>query len=220
LFWKRSSEGKGQAGAGFSPSAPSGPRARRHSSGWANILAFLKENEDAVVMDVGPTSPSNVNFLTTLGCSIYLPDPLHDLAVGDWAGVMSSDDPAVRDAGVERFLNECFTFSGRVFDCVLLWDTLDYLPEPLLQPLVDRLFDVVRPGGKVLSIYRSKKEEGASVHRRFHVTDSDHVESQNGAGYPQLRVLQNRNVEKLFHKFHSPKFSIATDNLREVVFTR
>jgi hypothetical protein len=220
LFWNRSSEEKSQAGAAFVPTAPRGPRTLRRSTGWGNVLAFLRENENCVVMDVGPTSSSNVNFLTNLGCSIYLPDPLQDVAAGGWASTLGLEDEVARKAAVDRFLNESFSFSGRVFDCVLLWDTLDFLPDPLVQPLVDRLYEVIRPGGKVLSFYQSKMAEGASTHRRYHVTDSSDVESQAGAGYLQQRVLQNRNVEKIFQKFNSPKFSIASDNMREVVFTR
>ncbi len=171
-------------------------------------------------MDVGPTSPSNVNFLTKLGCSIYLPDPLHDVATGDWAKGLAAEDSADKAEAVERFLAENFAFSDRVFDCVLLWDTLEYLPEALVQPIVDRIHEVMRPGGRVLAFCHPKLEEGVSVHRRYHVLETDDVEGQGGVGYPQKRVLQNRNMEKLFHAFSASKFSLAGDNLREVVFTR
>ncbi len=220
MFWKRSNDGKKQGDGAFSPSTPSGPRSRRHSSGWAAVFRFLKETEGAVVMDVGPTSPSNVNFLTTLGCSIFLPDPLHDAVTGGWAAKLAADDGVHQAEVVEQFLAECFSFAGRSFDCVLLWDTLEYLPEPLVKPVVDRIYEVVKPGGRVLCFCHARLEEGTGTHRRYHVTASDDVESQAGAGYPQVRVLQNRNMERLFEAFSQSKFSLAGDNLREVVFTR
>lgn len=218
MLWKRKSEVDTAAGE-FKPSTPSGPRTARNSTGWKAILQFLKEADSPVVMDVGPASPSNVNFLTSLGCSIYLPDPLHDLAVTDAGKAAATASGEKVEEAVKLFLEESFNFSGRTFDCVLLWDTLDFLPEALVQPVVDRLHEVMRPEGKVLSFYRSKMETGA-VHRRFHVADSATVESQAGGGYPQLRVLQNRNVERIFHAFHSPKLMLAADNMREAIFTR
>jgi hypothetical protein len=218
MFWKRSAEEKPLKSASLS--VPSGPRTPRQSSGWGSILAFLKENEAPVVMDVGATSSSNVNLLTSLGCSIFLPDPLHDLSTSRWQEALKSDKPDEVAEAVRSFMEESFSFSGREFDCVLLWDTLDYLPEPLLQPMIDRIYSVMKPGGKVLSYYRSKLESGTAVHRRFHGTDSNVVESQTGARYPQLQVLQNRSVERLFHDFASSRFLVAGDNLREVVFTR
>jgi hypothetical protein len=218
LLFKRKTEG--EAAAAFKPSTPSGPRVSRNSSGWKAILQFLKEADSPVVMDVGPASPTNVNFLTSLGCSIYLPDPMHDLAMTDAGKAATNAAPEDSAAAIQQFLEESFNFSGRAFDCVLLWDTLDFLPEPLVQPIVDKLHAVMKPGGKVLSLYRSKMESGAGTHRRFHVTDSGSIESQSGAGYPQVRVLQNRNVEKIFSAFHSPRLMLATDNFREAIFTR
>lgn len=219
MLWKRKTEGDA-ALAPFKPSTPTGPRVSRNSSGWKGILQFLKEADSPVVMDVGPASPSNVNFLTSLGCSIYLPDPLHDLAVTDAGKAVAAATPETLDEAIQAFLEESFNFSGRMFDCVLLWDTLDFLPDALVQPIVDRLYSVMRPEGKVLSLYRSKMETGPTVHRRFHVADSASIESQSGAGYPQLRVLQNRNVERIFQAFHSPRLLLATDNMREAIFTR
>lgn len=217
MLFKRKSE---DDAATFKPSTPSGPRVARNSSGWKAILQFLKEADSPVVMDVGPASPTNVNFLTSLGCSIYLPDPMHDLAMTDAGKAATNATPEDSEAAIAQFLEESFNFSGRMFDCVLLWDTLDFLPEPLVQPIVDKLHAVMTPGSKVLSLYRSKMEAGPGTHRRFHVTDSGSIESQAGAGYPQMRVLQNRNVEKLFSAFHSPKLLLAVDNFREAIFTR
>jgi len=207
-----------EAGA-FRPGSPSGPRTSRHSTAWAHLLKHMKDNSGGIVMDVGPTSSSNVNFLANLGCSIYLPDPLHDAATGEWISVGMSDD-GVPVMDTAKFLEEYFSFSGRTFDVVLLWDTLDFLPEPLVQPVVDRLHEVMQPGGKLLAFFNSKLDPATTTHRRFHITDSDQVASQSGAGYKQQRVLQNRNVERIFQAFASSKFMLAADNIREAVFTR
>jgi hypothetical protein len=212
-----SAEAEGKA---FTPRTPSGPRTVRHSSAWGQVLKSLKENGGGTVMDVGPTSPTNINFLTNLSCSVYMPDPLFDATTQDWMTGPADDDGKLTFDS-QRFMNESFSFSGRVFDAVLLWDTLDYIPTPLVQPIVDSLAEVTRPGGKILAYFHQTGRNGETPdHRRFHITDGDAVEFQAGSGYPHLRAQQNRNIEKLFQAFSALKFMLASDNIREVVITR
>jgi hypothetical protein len=207
-------------GSRFTPRTPSGPRTIRHSSAWGQTLKALKENGGGTVMDVGPTSPTNINFLTNLSCSVYMPDPLYDANTQDWM-TGEPDDEGKPTFDSQRFMAESFSFSGRVFDAVLLWDTLDFLPEPLVQPVVDSLVQVTRPGGKILAFFHQQARNGeAPQHRRYHITDSDAVEFQTGSGYQHLRSQQNRNIERLFQAFSALKFMLASDNIREVVITR
>ena len=207
-----SSGGAAKADDKFVPKAPSGPRVARHSGGWATVRKALNNAECTTVLDIGPTSSSNINFLTEKGCSVYMADPLHDLATGDW---QQPDQPV--DA--EKFLDDSLKIAGRRFELVLLWDALDYLPEELLQPMVDRLAAAMEPGGVLLAYFHTAIE-GAEAHRRFHVGDKDEVEGQSGTGYTLRRTLQNRQVEKLFAAFSSSKLVLARDKFREAVFTR
>ena len=54
-----------------------GPRIPRHSTGWAAMLKYLKEEESLQVLDIGPTSASNINLLTSLGHSLYMAELVH-----------------------------------------------------------------------------------------------------------------------------------------------
>ncbi len=47
-------------------------RVSRHSSGWKELLKHLREDESLRILDIGPTSSTNINFITGIGHSIYM----------------------------------------------------------------------------------------------------------------------------------------------------
>ena len=98
------------------------------------------------IIDTGyTTSPSNINYLTSLGHSVFLADLDTDAWNGDWQ--TGKDEEGKATWNVEGFLNQALNFSGRTFDVVLLWTALDYLPEPLVAPVVAHLHSAMNPGG-------------------------------------------------------------------------
>jgi SAM-dependent methyltransferase len=197
----------------------SGPRIPRHSSGWSAMLKHLKEEESLRVLDIGPTSPQNINFLTGLGHSVYMADVVHEALSGPWA------TPAQEEGGesgfdVSGFFEQNLNFAGREFDVVLLWTTLDYIPNGLVQPLIQHLHKAVKKGGKILSIFHTKLAGPETAFCRYHLTDSDAIELQESEPHPVLRVYTNRNIEKLFSEYGGYRFFLAKDNLYEVIITR
>ena len=69
--------------AGGSPTVLTGPRMPRHSSAWKDLLKYLKSEQGLRILDIGPTSPTNINFLTTLGHGVYMADVVNEaLRVG------------------------------------------------------------------------------------------------------------------------------------------
>src|ERR1700712_1371930 len=108
-----------------SGSRPDGSRVQRHSSGWIELAKHLKSEESLRILDIGPTSASNINFVTNLGHSIYMANLVDEAAKPEWVVPKSEgDSESVFD--VDRFLHQNLDFSGRHFDVVTLWDTLDY----------------------------------------------------------------------------------------------
>ena len=206
----------GLFGGKASGSAPAdAARLARHSSGWVKLYEHLKANPELRVLDLGPTSAGNINFITTLGHSIYMANFAEDAARAEYRG---TDEEATYD--VDRFLKEHLDFAGRQFDVVAFWDTADYLPAELLQPIVDRLYDVMAPGGQLLAFFHSKPTGDDTVFSRYHLTDGDQVQIQRTGGRPLLTTYTNRQVETMFQKFAGSKFFFAKDALREVIITR
>ena len=196
----------------------SGPRVPRNSSGWATLRKRLQAEPGLRVVDIGFTSPSNINYLTSLGHSVFMADPVQDAVKGAW---QSGTDPEGNPIwNIDGFLENAFNFGGRIFDVVLLWTALDYLPEPFVVPVVEHLYANMNPGGAVLSFFHMKTTGEGTAYMRFHLTDGDQVEMQQLEPYPIQRAFTNRSIEKLFAGWSGHRQFLAKDALSEVIMTR
>ena len=212
-FEKKSGSGPPVTGAG-----PIGARVPRHSGGWAALRKRLQAEQGLRIIDVGFTSPSNINYLTGIGHSVFLADLVHEGCTGNWMGGTDEDGNPVWDS--RAFLDQALNFSGRTFDMVLLWTALDYLPEPLVAPVVAHLFASMKPGGQVLAFFHTRTQGEETVHCRFHITAGDDVEVQLAQPFPIQRAFTNRSIERLFASWSGHKQFLAKDSVSEVIITR
>jgi hypothetical protein len=206
----------------ISPSAsvqgPTGPRVLRHSGGWAALRKRLEGDSGLCTIDMGYTSPSNINYLTGLGHSIFLADVVPDACTGEWQTGTGPDGNPVWN--IEGFLEQSLNFSGRTFDVVLLWTALDYLPEALVAPVVERLYEAMNPDGQVLAFFHMRTQGDETAYCRFHVTAGDDVEMQLAEPFPIQRAFTNRSIERLFAAWSGFRQFLAKDSVSEVIITR
>lgn len=195
-----------------SAAAKASAKVPRVSSGWNHLLKLLRADEGQRILDIGPTSSNNINFLTGLGHSIYMSNVVAEAADPKWA-----TEDADAAFPIEAFLTENLNFRGREFDTVLFWDTADYLPGGLREAVIERLYQALVPGGQLLAFFHTKPENGF---HRYHLREDGQVEAQLIDDQPVKEILNNRQVENLFSSYTSYKFFLAKDNLREVVVTR
>ena len=195
-----------------------GPKYQRHSGAWATLRKRLQSEPGLRIIDSGFTSPGNINYLTSLGHSIFLTDLVNDACTGDWQTGTDEDGSPIWD--VEGFLKRSLDFQGRMFDVVLLWTSLDYLPEPFVAPVVAHLFPSMNRGGQVLSFFNTRMDPEESVRLRYHVTEEDHVDVQLTQQFPIQRVFTNRKIERLFTGWGGHKQFLAKDSVSEVIITR
>jgi SAM-dependent methyltransferase len=201
-----------------SPTVLTGPRIPRHSSAWSTLLKHLKVEQGLRILDIGPTSSANINFLTTLGHGVYMADIVDEALRGEWMTVR--DEGSEPQFDVDGFLDQNLDFAGREFDVILLWTTLDYIPAVLVDPVVRRLRSCMRPGGRILALFHTKQSGPATGFCRYHITDGESIEMQESTAFPVQRVYTNRNIEKIFQAYTNMKFFLAKDNLYEVIVTR
>ncbi len=102
---------------------------------------------------------------------------------------------------------------------MILWDTVDFLPEPMVEPLFAKLHEVMTPGGLMLAFFHASNDP-STVFCRYHLTDSEVVEIQKAGSFPLLSTYSNRKVETLLRDFSNYRFFLAKDSLREVIVTR
>jgi hypothetical protein len=199
-------------------SGVTGPKVPRHSGAWAALRKRLQAEPGLRVIDTGYTSPSNINYLTGLGHSIFQNDMVYDACTGNWQkGVDQQGDP-VWD--IEGFLQQSLSFSGRKYDVALLWTALDYLPEPFVAPVVARLFSAMNPGGQVLALFHTRVQGEETTRCRYHVTQGDDVEMQLTQQFPIQRAFTNRSIERLFAGWSGHRQFLAKDSVSEVIMTR
>jgi SAM-dependent methyltransferase len=192
-------------------------RTPRHSSGWNELMKHLRTQESLRILDIGPTSSTNINYITGLGHSIYMANVVEEASKPEWFTQGEAGEEPVFN--VDRFLESNLNFSGRMFDVVILWDTADYLPESLVAPVISRIHQVLQPGGIMLAFFHATANPDAFF-CRYHLTDTDVVEMQRAGNYPLLNVYNNRKIENLLSGFSNYRFFLAKDSLREVIITR
>jgi hypothetical protein len=195
-----------------------GPRVSRHSGGWAALRKRLQAEPGLRIIDSGATSPTNINYLTNLGHSVFLCDLVSDACNGRWQTGVDEDDKPVYD--IDGFLNQTLNFAGRMYDVVLLWTSLDYLPEPFVPAVVSHLQASLNLGGQVLAFFNTRKQPEESAYCRFHLTEGDTVEMQTGQAYPIQRVFTNRSIQELFNRWSGFRQFLAKDSISEVIITR
>lgn len=170
------------------------------------------------IIDVGYTSPNNINYLTNLGHSVYLADPVQDAWTGNWQTGVDPEGNQIWD--VTGFLDQSLRFTGRTFDVVLLWTALDYLPEPLVAPVVRHLRDSMNPDGQVLAFFHTRMQGDETALCRFHLTPGDDVDVQVTREFPIQRVFTNRSIERLFTGWSGHRQFLAKDSVSEAIITR
>jgi len=208
------------------PVSPEGPRPltpaeghARHSLGLEQFLAQMKAQEPLRLLDVGGATQANVEFLTSLGHKLFSEEFLRPLAP---SGVDAPGDAATApdQQSVDAFLRQNLEFPAGWFDGVLLWDSLEFLPPPLLKAAVERLHHVTKPGAYLLAFFHSDEKAPEVATYSYRIHDSSTLTLAHRQMRRPCQSFNNRSVEKLFQRFQSVKFFLARDHLREVIVRR
>jgi hypothetical protein len=215
---KRWFDRKQTSGTATPTAGVTGPRVPRYSGGWSTLRKRLQAEPGLRIIDIGFTSPTNINYLTGLGHSVFMADLVHDACSGDWQIGRDEEDKPILN--VQGFLDGSLNFTGRMFDIVLLWTALDYLPEPFVIPVVNHFHAFMNPGGSVLAFCHTRTTGEETVHCRFHVTAGDEVEVQLAEQFPIQRAFTNRTIERLFNGWSGHRQFLAKDSVSEVIMTR
>jgi hypothetical protein len=206
----------------YSPEKTAAPAAEpqtRMSNGLDQFFSSLQDQQNLSILDFAGASQANVSFITSLGHRIYSNDILHSLDAafgGDGDFVANQADPRRADF----FLRESLHFPDQTFDGVLVWDTLQFLAPPLLQETVDRLHQILRPQAALLAFFNAEEKAAALASYNYRITGPKVLSLTPRGPRTRAQYFNNRSLEKLFQKFHSVKFFLTRDNLREVIVRR
>jgi hypothetical protein len=188
--------------------------AERSSRGLEEFFRYIRDTSGLTILDLGPATQANINFITNLGHRIYTADFLQIL--GDAFGVENTVDQS-NPGQIEYFLKQALDYPEGHFDGVLVWDTLEYLAPALLAAVIERLSVIVRPKSYMLAFFHSDDKQDAVPFYTFRIHGVSTLQvAQQGRRRP-AQLFNNRSLEKLFAKFESVKFFLTKERLREVI---
>jgi SAM-dependent methyltransferase len=204
------------------PAERTGPiEITRPSNGLDQFFLALAGQDRLKILDLCG-APATTEFLFEQQ-QIPRPDPFYralELAFGSGPGYLERQLEPDR---VDIFVEHTLGHKEGEFDAVLLWDSLQYLRPELLEPVVEQIYSITRPGAPLLAVFHA--DERLSGQEEVPVF-SYQVQGRNSLFLAEkdrrrpAHHFNNRMIEKIFRKFASTKFFLARDHLREVLIRR
>jgi SAM-dependent methyltransferase len=194
-----------------------GEKISRRSTGFSEFIRAISREEGLKILDLGSTSPANITFMTGLGNKFHQEDVLR--SASDKSLVISNGDGGTT-IDVHRYFDENLDFEREEFDAVMFWDLADFLPEPLVKPLIERVHVAMKPGGILFALFHTKDAGPDAPFYRYNIAAKDTLELQPARAFRLQRIFNNRHVENLFREYSSIKFFLGRDNIREVLVIR
>src|SRR5713226_7627566 len=114
--------------------AKSAPRTRRTCIGLGEFMRNLTSSgeQKCCVLDLGPTSPTNITLLTELGARVFNEDILRE---SQDASYQVKQEDGSTQVDPSKLFAENLDYPAGQFDAILFWDVADYLPEAVVKPL-------------------------------------------------------------------------------------
>jgi len=207
IFNRRPPEPKGGGDQPVSPDEPA-----YSTKALAKFLKLLQSRDNPALLDLGTVVGSNVTFFgETLGCRIRVEDIAADV------------ERHVKDGTLEElpaFFATRFQQDAESVDGVLCWDVFDFLERPAAHALATALMRLLRPDGALLGFF-STTEGRPQVYTKFMVVDEHALRYRTyPASRPRQKVLQNRDINKMFEGLRVAESFLMKNNLREILFKK
>lgn len=197
-------------GGGDSPLSPDDPA--YPTKALAKFLKLLQARDNPALIDLGPVVGSNVTFFgEQLGCRIRVEDLAADI------------ERHVKDGKLDElqvFLKTRLKQEAESVDGILCWDLFDFLDRPSAQVLADTLTTLLRPDGALLGFF-STTEGRPQVYTKFMVIDDKTLRYRTyPASRPRQKVLQNRDLNKMFEGLRVAESFLMKNSVREILFRK
>jgi hypothetical protein len=189
----------------------------RQSRGLEQFFTYIRDQTGLSILDMGGACQDNINFVTNLGHRIT-PQSILQSVDETFGGVADTDQSNPHQ--IEKFLRENLDYQADSFDGVLLWDTLQFMAPALLNAVLERLHQIVRPKSYLLVYFSSEDRAKVSPVYSFRIQDRTTLNLVARGTRPTAQVFNNRGLEKLFVNFESVKFFLTRESLREVIVRR
>lgn len=191
----------------------------RNSSGLAEFCAALEERPGLNILDLAAANQNTISFVTNYGHRLYSDDILLQLDETFGTGAEffeNQQNPRL----LQEFLDKALLFPEQEFDGALVWDTLQFFSPSVLAAVVERLWQILRPGSCMLAFFSADEHAKEVPLYSYRMIDSKTIGLNSRGTRKPAQPFNNRALEKLFQNFHSVKFFLTRDHLREVIVRR
>jgi hypothetical protein len=195
----------------LAPSEPGSPGTQCPTKALKKFLATLTSRPNPVLLDLGPVIGANVSFFgEQLGCKILVEDIYADL----------DRQRGLGDDALAEFFKRRLSQDDRSVDGILCWDLVDFLPPQAAQALAAQLTRVLAVDGALLGFF-STAASRETTFTKFVVADEQTLRHRPyGPTHTRSRVLQNRDIIKLFEGLRVSDSFLLQTHLREILFRK
>jgi len=201
----------------FTPN-PSSPEGTRRSHAMEAYSAVLNSRTGLQIIDFDPANQSNIDFVTGRGHRLYTEDFL--LSVESWFTPAELEARQIPAARIDGFFRESLNFPDHAAGGAMVWDCLQFLPAPLLQPVLDRLFRILEPDAALLALFLPERAPAAASPSLCRIVDDRTLLLRPRPFRRNVLPLNNRTIERLFQRFRSIRFFLTKDNFRDILVRR
>lgn len=188
----------------------------RQSRGLEQFFFNIRDVVGLSILDCAGANQDNIDFLITLGHKVYSQDLVRNLDEAFGRDLAEQANPS----RIEYFLRQNFEYPPEALDGVLLWDSLQFMSPALLNAVVERLYEVMRPKSYLLAFFTATERAAQVPSHTFRIADAKTIVLAERDVRMAGQIFNNRNLEKLFGKFESVKFFLTRESLREVIVRR
>lgn len=204
-------------GAGAPPAQDATPGGRR-SYALESMSQWLGSQERLQILDFGGINQHNLDYVTGMGHRLYSEDLLR--AYDSFFTAEERRAQQFPQPRIEAFLDETLDFPDQSADGALLWDTLQFLPSPLSQAVLDRVHRVLAPDSLVLALFHAESVGPEAIQQCCRILDQRRLQVAPRGNRRPIVTFTARGIEKFFRRFQALKFFLTRDNLQEIIARR
>jgi hypothetical protein len=187
----------------------------RQSRGLEQFFYNIRDVVGLSILDCAGANQDNIDFLINLVHKVYSQDLVRNLD-DCFQDLAEQTNPG----RIEYFLKQNLDYPRESIDGALLWDSLQFMSPALLNAVVERLFDVLKPQSYLLAFFTATEKMTDVASHSFRIADNKSIVLTERGIRPAGQVFNNRSLERLFGKFESVKFFLTRESLREVIVRR
>ena len=182
------------------------------SKGLPKFLTALTQQSSPVLLDFGPVIGTNVeHFGERLGCKLFIEDLLADIERHRKAGTIDQ---------LPASFEKRFRHGDGTVDGILCWDVFDFLDKNAATALARQIVRMLKPGGIVMGFFCSSAVENATF-TKYEIVDDTSLRHRHHPGNGGAkRVLQNRDIIRMFEGLNVSDSFLLKTNTREMLLRR